>query len=151
MSRPTGSGPRHTPPATSHASRFVLAGVLVTAAWTLGACGNDDGAGDEAAFCDEVTALREEDPFTDLEVATPAEMREAFDALADGADRIAAAAPGDVEVQADRYRAAVEAVRDELAGAGYDPTRLDDRRYARAVEEYTAAAGSLDNAADARC
>ncbi|HEU5085554.1 MAG TPA: hypothetical protein VFU14_19600 [Acidimicrobiales bacterium] len=128
-------------------SRVAVA--LLVAVTALAGCGED--GGDEAAFCDEVAALREDDPFSDLEVATPAEMREAFDALAGGADRLAAAAPGDVEVQAERYRAAVDAVRDELAGAGYDPRRLDGRRYARAVEEYTAAAGSLDNAADARC
>ncbi len=126
-----------------------MAVLLAVGALAVAGCGDDDG--DEAAFCDAVAALRDDDPFAELALATPAEMRQAFDALAAGADRIADAAPGDAGVHADRYRDAVDDVRDELAGAGYDPTRVDGRRYARAVEEYTAAAGSLDNAADARC
>lgn len=149
MTRPTGPGPRRAPSAASHASRFVLGGVLLAAALGIAACGDD--GGDLESFCEAVVALREDDPFADLPLATPGEMRDAFDALAGAADRIADDAPGDVEVNAERYRAAVEALRDELAGGGYDPTRVDNRRYADAVEEYTAAAGSLDNAADARC
>lgn len=150
MSRPTGSGPRHTPSAASPASRFAVAALVVAGALALAGCG-DGGGGDEATFCAAIEALRADAPFAELAVATPAEMRDAFDALTTGAGRIAAAASGDVAVPADRYRDAVDAVRDELAGAGYDPTRVDNRRYARAVEEYSAAADSLDNAADARC
>lgn len=151
MTRQRRSGPRPTPPATRAATRFGAVALVAVGALALGACGDDGGDGDLVAFCDAVAGLREADPFAELEVARPAEMREAFEALADGADRIADAAPGDADIQADRYRDAVDALRDELAGGGFDPRRVDARRYARAADDYAAAADSLDNAADARC
>jgi len=115
----------------------------------LAGCGND--GGDLASFCDAVEELRSEDPFADLPLASPAEMRDAFAELAEAAGRIEGQAPEETSVQAGRYADAIDALRDELAGAGYDPTLVDNLRYADAVSEYTDAAISLDNAADASC
>lgn len=116
----------------------------------LGACAADDG-GDLARFCAAVEDLRADDPFAELDIASPADMRDAFAELAEGVDRIADEAPADARSQADRYVDAVDALRDELAGAGYDPTRVDQLRYGQAVAEYTEAAVSVGNAADANC
>jgi hypothetical protein len=127
-------------------SAIVAALVLLGA----GACG-DGGTDDPAAFCAAVAELRDNDPFADLAVASPGEMRDAFTALATGADRIADAAPREVEVQARRYASTVDALRDELAGGGYDPTRVDNASYGAAVADYTVAATSVSNAADALC
>lgn len=122
----------------------MLFGVLVSG------CGDDDD-GDLAAFCAAVEDLRDDDPFAELAIASPGEMRDAFADLADGVDRIADAAPAEARTQARRYADAVQDLRDELAGAGYDPTRVDSLDYGRAVAEYTEAAVSIDNAADALC
>ena len=65
-------------------------------------------------------------------------MRDAFDRLADGAEGMADAAPDDADVQAGRYAAAVEALREEMAGAGYALTQLDRDRYGDAVRDYHA-------------
>ena len=116
----------------------------------LSGCGGGDG-GDVAAFCEAVEDLRDDDPFAELQIASPGEMRDAFAELAAGVDRIADAAPDEVGTQADRYADAVEALRDELAGAGYDPTGVDQLDYGQAVAAYTEGAVSVDNAADALC
>lgn len=129
------------------AARIVGLSLVLLAA---GACGGD-GGGDLATFCRAVEDLRNDDPFAELEIASPGEMRDAFAELAEGVDRIAAAAPEEVGSQADRYADAVESLRDELAGAGYDPTRVDKLRYGQAVAAYTEAATSVGNAADASC
>lgn len=116
----------------------------------LAGCGGD-GAPDPSAFCAAIESLREDDPFEELAIASPGEMRDAFADLAERAGDAADDAPEDAEVQADRYVAAIEVLRGELAGAGYDPRRVDTTRYAAGVREYQAAAGSLTNAADATC
>lgn len=143
------SGPRATPSALRSAAQklgcsLVLVGVL------SGACGGDD-AGDLASFCAAVEDLRDDDPFAELQIASPADMRDAFAELADGVDRIAEAAPDEARTQAERYADAVDALRDELAGAGYDPTRVDQLRYGQAVAAYGEAATSVSNTADAVC
>lgn len=141
------SGPRYTPPAACTAARklggVVLLGVL------LGGCGDD--TGDLASFCAAVTDLEANDPFAELEIASPTDMRDAFASLADGVDRIAEVAPAEARTQAERYASAVDDLRDELAGAGYDPTRVDQLRYGQAVAAYTEAATSVGNTADAAC
>ena len=143
------SGPRDAPPGARWAAQklgcsLVLVGLLTSA------CGDDD-AGDLASFCAAVDDLRAGDPFAELEIASPADMRDAFAELAEGVDRIADVAPPDVRPQALRYADAVDALRDELAGAGYDPTRVDQLRYGQAVAAYTRAAISVSNSADANC
>ena len=117
---------------------------------SLGGCGEDDG-GDQEAFCAAVADLEANDPFAELAIASPGEMRDAFADLAEGVGRIADAAPSEVRSQAQRYAEAVESLRDELAGAAYDLTRVDQLPYGQAVAEYTEAAVSVDNAADAIC
>ena len=130
------------------AARSVGLSLVLLAA---GACAGDDGGGDMAAFCQAVEDLRDDDPFAELEIASPGEMRDAFAELAEGVDRIAEAAPDEIGSQADRYADAVESLRDELAGAGYDPTRVDQLRYGQAVAAYTEAATSVGNTAEAAC
>lgn len=142
-------GPRATPPASLPATRKLLGALVLVG--LLGGCGGDDEDGDLAAFCEAVADLEADDPFADLAIASPGEMRDAFAELADGVDRIADAAPAEVRTQAERYADGVEALRDELAGAGYDPTRVDQLRYGQAVAAYTEAAVSVDNATDALC
>ena len=116
----------------------------------LGACG-DDGGGDLAAFCQRVDELRADDPFADLAVASPRELRLAFESLRDSADRVSDVAPPEAATQADRYREAVDEVLDRLRGAGFDLRHLDLVPYRRATDDYHEAATSLDNAATAAC
>ena len=127
------SGTRSTPSRACGAARNVGLVVLLATAVLTG-CGEDEG--DLASFCEAVEDLQNDDPFAEL---------------AAGVDRIAAAAPQEIGSQADRYADAVESLRDELAGAGYDPTRVDQLRYGQAVASYTEAATSVSNAADADC
>jgi type VI protein secretion system component VasF len=142
------SGPRRTPPAPLLAARKLIGAVVLLG--LLSGCGGDDD-GDVAAFCEAVEDLRADDPFEELQIASPGEMRDAFADLAAGVDRIADAAPEEARSQAQRYAVAVEDLRDELAGAGYDPTRVDQLDYGQAVAAYTEGAVSVDNAADALC
>lgn len=143
------SGPRSTPPASLPAARKLISALVLVG--LLGACGDDSGDGDVDAFCDAVADLKADDPFAELDIATPEEMRDAFAELADGVDRVADAAPTDARSQAQRWADAVDDLRDELAGAGYDLTRVDTLAYGQAVAAYTEAAVSVDNAADALC
>lgn len=126
------------------------AAACLAALLLLAACG-DDAGGDGQAFCAAVEDLRSDDPFAELAVASPGEMRDAFARLRDGAEEIASSAPGPVAVQADRYLAAIDALIDELAGAAYDPRLVDNARYAGATADYRAAAASVDNAARSIC
>ena len=127
-------------------TRGLLAVSLVLAP---GACRDDDG--DPAAFCEGVEGLRDDDPFADLAVASPREMRVAFEALDTDAGRVADAAPPEAETQADRYRDAVGELLDQLRGAGFDLRELDLPAYRQATDEYDEAAVSLDNSATASC
>jgi len=142
------SGPRSTPPAARAAAQKLLGAVVL--AGVLAGCGDDD-AGDLVAFCDAVDDLEANDPFAELEIASPGEMRDAFAELAEGVDRIADAAPVEARTQARRYADAVQDLRDALAGAAYDMTRVDGLDYGQAVASYTESAVSVDNAADALC
>ena len=123
-----------------------LTGLALLAA----SCAGDDD-GDLARFCAEVEALRDDDPFADLPVASPQEMRSAFDDLTESVDRIVDAAPPEAETQADRYQDALDDVADHLRGAGFDPRQLDTLAYGRATAAYGEAATSLDNTTDALC
>lgn len=126
-------------------------GVVIVIALAVAGCGGDGRSPDPQAFCAEIESLRADDPFAELLVASPGEMRDAFAELRAGAGRIADAAPSEVEVQARRYRDAVDDLVDQLNAAGYDPRTVDALAYRDATETYSAAASSLDNAADATC
>lgn len=131
---------------------WALALLLALSSGAVLACGDgSDGAGDRAVFCAAVERLAAEDPFADLAVASPGEMKSAFGQLREGAEAIDASAPLDVRVQTARYVDAVDELIRQLAGAGYDPRALDPLSYGRAVEEYAAAATSVTNAANATC
>ena len=119
-------------------------------ALVLAGCGGDDG-GDPEAFCAAVEDLRAGDPFADLAVASPQEMRAAFDQLRAGAERIEDVAPPAVEVQAERYRDSVDELVDQLRGAGFDLRELDLPSYRRAARDHAEISASLDNAAAAAC
>lgn len=130
-------------------NRLVVLTLLALVA--LGSCTDDRPAADSGSFCDAVDDLRTGDPFGDLAVASPGEMRDAFAALRDGAARIESSALPEAEVQAGEYAAAVDELIDQLAAAGYDPRALDNLAYTDATDRYATAASSLDNAADAAC
>lgn len=132
------------------AGSVALAAVAATVA-ALAGCSDDGSAGDRQAFCEAVESLAADDPFADLEVASPREMRSAFAELRDGADAIEDSAPPEASVPASDYLAAVDELMDQLSGAGYDPRSLDPLEYGRAVEDYTEAATSVTNAANATC
>ena len=138
-------------PAHPLTARLAALALAVAAVLTgLVGCGDDD-EGDLRAFCRAVERLRADDPFGDLPVASPQEMRAAFEELQARAEVIGDEAPPGAEVQADRYRDAVDALVDQLRGAGFDPTQLDTLAYSRATADYGEAATSLDNAADSLC
>lgn len=124
----------------------------ITVALAVGAAAcSDDGGGDLASFCEAVETLAGDDPFAELSVASPEEMRTAFDQLRDGVADIAAAAPDDLEGPADRYLDTVDVLIEQLRGAGYDPRDLDSLAYRTAASDYEAAAVSVENAAGAAC
>lgn len=132
--------------------RWLAAALAVVAVVTVG-CGDDDGDDQQSvgAFCDAVDQLRADAPFAELEVASPEEMRTAFVELQEGVERIAEAAPEEHAASAERYRDSVDALIDQLRGAGFDPRELDTLAYRSATDEYEAAATSVDNAADHAC
>ena len=131
--------------------RELLAPVVVTAAILGGltACGGDQG--DVKAFCAAVDDLKAHDPFAGLEVASPGEMRAAFDQLAAGVDQVSSSAPSAARVQARAYRDAVRELIDQLRGADFDPRAVDALAYRKAVADYQDAAVSVDNAATSLC
>lgn len=129
-------------------TRRALGAVLGVAVVALGACDDDR---DAASFCDAVATLRGEDPFAELDVARPEQMRTAFSELQELADEVRDLAPPDVRPRAERYAEAVDAVVEELTGAAYDPRLLDPLRYRRATRDYTEAAVRLDDAAGTVC
>jgi hypothetical protein len=134
-------------PAHPLTARFVVAAVLLGALG--GACGGDET--DPAAFCNRYEELRADDPFGELDVASGAEMRTAFERLQDGASRLATTAPADAAVQAERYAATVDDLVAQQRAAGYDLRNLDLGAYRRATGAYNEAAASLENAARAAC
>lgn len=136
---------------------MAFAVAVAVAAVGFAAC--DDGGGDDdgddgggvQAFCAAVESLEENDPFAELDIASPEEMRTAFDELSDGVSRIAQAAPDEARRQARAYEESVEEVVDQLRGAGFDPRNVDSLDYQQAVTEYDEAAASVENAAGSLC
>ena len=131
-------------------TRSAAAAALALAALGVACCGDDDG-GDLASFCDAVHTLADDDPFADLDVASPAEMSTAFARLRDGVAEIASTAPADLEGRADRYLDTVDDLIDQLQGAAFDPRDLDSLAYRTAAADYETAAVSIENAADDAC
>ncbi len=127
----------------------MVANALLLAGIGVAACGDD--GGDIASFCQAVDELAENDPFAELDVASPEEMRDAFDQLRDGVERIDDSAPDDLESRTRRYLAALDEVTDQLRGAGFDPRNLDTLAYRTATADYEEAAVSIENAADDAC
>ncbi len=123
---------------------------VTVAALALSGCGAD-GGGDLASFCDAVDALEANDPFADLDVASPGEMRTAFDHLREGVQRIADAAPDELDASAGRYADTVDTLIDHLRAADFDPRNLDTLRYRTAAADYEEAAVSIENAATGSC
>lgn len=133
------------------AARAVALAVLPVAGLSLVAGCGDDEDGDLASFCASVDRLADNDPFAELELASPQEMRVAFDQLRAGVAAIADDAPPDLEGRTDRYLDAVDELIDQLRGAGFDPRQLDTLRYRSAAGEYEEAAISVENAAEQAC
>lgn len=129
----------------------VLRTAVVLAGLALVACGGDSDGGDIASFCEAVDDLADNDPFAELEIASPEEMRAAFDRLHDGVERIDDSAPSELESRTHRYLEAVDEVIDQLRGAGFDPRNLDTLAYRTATADHEAAAVSIENAATAAC
>lgn len=125
---------------------LVVAGLVVAAAGCSG-----EGGRDVATFCARFDELVADDPFAELLLASPGEMRDAFADLDARTDALADAAPAAVRTQADRYAGAVDDLIGALLPAGYDPTRLDTDAYGDAVDAYRTAAISVDNAAATIC
>lgn len=115
----------------------------------IGGCNDDDG--DVEAFCAAVDQLERNDPFAELDIASPGEMAAAFDQLSEAAGRIAEAAPAEARSQARSYEDSVSELVDQLRGAGFDPTQVDSLAYGRATADYQAAAVAVENAARSLC
>lgn len=128
----------------------MVAPVVVVAAGLAG-CSDGDSGGDLEAFCGAMAELRDDDPFAELAVASPGEMRDAFEELRAGAERVETAAPPEAEVQARAYLESVDRLIDLMRAAGYDPRSLDNLAYSDATSTYTSAAVSVDRAATAVC
>lgn len=129
----------------------MVAPVVVVAAGLAGGCSDGDPGGDLEAFCGAIEELRDDDPFAELAVASPGEMRDAFEQLRAGAERVESAAPTEAEVQARAYLESVDRLIDLMRAAGYDPRSLDNLAYSDATSTYTSAAVSVDRAATAAC
>ena len=132
-----------------YGAALVGCGVLV--AGLVGGCGSEEDDGDVAAFCEAVADLQDEDPFEGLDIASPGEMRSAFDRLDEGVGRIAETAPSEARPQAEAYQDSVDDVIDQLSGAGFDPRNLDPLAYREATDAYADAAVSVDNTARNLC
>ncbi len=145
------SGPRATSPASRGAARNLGGIVVLLVAGVLGGCGSDGDEGDLEAFCAAVESLRDEDPFAELEIASPGEMQAAFGRLDAGVDAIESAAPSEARRQARAYQDSVDELIDQLRGAGFDPRNVDPLAYRQATAAYGNAAVSVDNAAANLC
>jgi hypothetical protein len=133
----------------SHAHRSLLIVLLVTLG--LSGCGDDGEDGDEAAFCEELDRLTENDPFLAFgDTATEAEMEEAFTALRERAEELAELAPEAARGAATDYRDAVVGLDDLLAEAGYG-TDVDPVAYQSEQVRYVEAAQRLERYLDTDC
>jgi hypothetical protein len=124
------------------------AAALLLAAGCGGGSSHDGGAD----FCPRLERLTENDPFRTFGArATGTEIKAAFDALHDSADRLASAAPDDARSAARDYADAVRRMRSLMAGAGYDGSLVDATRYRAAQLDYYVAASRLERYLVASC
>ena len=114
-------------------------------------CGDDGGGRDAATFCARFAELSGNSPFEDLLIATPEEMRDAFDTLRVSADRLADAAPDEAATAAGAYRDSIDTLIGDLEAAGFDNRNVDTLAYSRSVADYGDAAVTLDDAAQRVC
>jgi hypothetical protein len=128
--------------------RLAILGVVAL----LAGCGDDGPEPDQAAFCERLGRLTENDPFLAFgDTATPAEIEEGFEALVTRADELLEVAPEDVRPATRRYRDAAVAMDELMAEAGYDGARLDARDYREEEVTYTEAADLLLRYLEVEC
>ncbi|MFP5254984.1 MAG: hypothetical protein ACLGI8_03945 [Acidimicrobiia bacterium] len=115
------------------------------------ACGDDGGAGDQAAFCERLERLTENDPFVAFgATATEDEMESAFVALRARAEELDEVAPPAAQAAAADYLDAVERLDELLAEAGYGPD-VDVRAYRAAQTDYVEASLRLERHLSSEC
>lgn len=131
-------------------STAVLAIVTLTTA-TVASCGDDSDQGDVDAFCAEMDALIDDDPFQRLpDQANAVDMQRAFETLRERADAIADAAPGEARPLAREWSDSVVALDELLAGSNYIAP-ADAVTYRQRRDAYEALSGRLENAAAQQC
>lgn len=125
---------------------------LVGCLLVLGTCGDEEGQGDQALFCQRLDRLTSNDPFRALgESASSAEVEVAFGALLERADGLVEVAPSEARAAARDFAAAAHELESLLAGAAYLPTQVDARAYTAQQVVYTEAARRLERYLDAEC
>jgi hypothetical protein len=130
-------------------TRLVTALLVVALAGT--GCGDHGRDGDQAAFCQRLDGLTENDPFQAFgDTATEAQMQEAFTALKARADELVEVAPDTARGAATDYRDAVQGLDALLAEAGYG-TDVDVRAYREQQMAYVEAAQRLERYLTAEC
>ena len=128
--------------------RLAILGVVAL----LAACGDDGAPADQAAFCDRLGRLTENDPFLAFgDTATPAEIEEGFAALVVRADELVDVAPEEVRPAAETYAGSARAMDELMADAGYVGGRVDARAYRNEQERYTEAADRLLRYLESEC
>lgn len=129
----------------------MAAAVVLVVGGGLVGCGDDDDGGDQAAFCERLGRLTENDPFVAFgATATEAEVQTAFEALLARAEELDEVAPPAVQAAAGDYLDAVVRLDDLLAEAGYGPD-VDVRAYREAQTAYVEASVRLERYLTTEC
>ena len=118
----------------------------------LAGCRDEDGGGDQAAFCERLGRLTENDPFVAFgSTATEAEVQAAFEALRARAEELDEVAPSAAASPAAAdYLDAVVRLDGLLAEAGYGPD-VDVRAYREAQTAYVEASVRLERYLTTEC
>lgn len=128
----------------------VLCAAVVSGGLFAASCSGDDD-GDLATFCRDYRSLADNNPFAALDMASPADMGAAFEALQDAADTIEGSAPDGLDRLASDYADSIDSMVEILSTADFDPRHMDTSAYRRATIDYEAAATALSNETTARC